>query len=104
QRTRRHRGPHRRSRPSGNQASRRRDRERFRPSDGAFNNAAGSGQAPTPLVDLPVDAYDSAIAITLRSVFLSMKYEIPAMLKAGGGAIVNMSSAASLHALPRLPA
>jgi NAD(P)-dependent dehydrogenase (short-subunit alcohol dehydrogenase family) len=67
--------------------------------DVAFNNAAGGGQAPTPLADLPVDAYDSAIAITLRSVFLSMKYEIPAMLEAGGGAIVNMSSTAGLEAV-----
>jgi NAD(P)-dependent dehydrogenase (short-subunit alcohol dehydrogenase family) len=65
--------------------------------DLAFNNAAGGGQGPTPLADLPVDAYDSAIAITLRGVFLSMRYEIPAMLKAGGGAIVNMSSTAGLE-------
>jgi NAD(P)-dependent dehydrogenase (short-subunit alcohol dehydrogenase family) len=65
--------------------------------DLAFNNAAGGGQPPTPLADLPVDAYDSAIAITLRGVFLSMRYEIPAMLEAGGGAIVNMSSTAGLE-------
>jgi NAD(P)-dependent dehydrogenase (short-subunit alcohol dehydrogenase family) len=65
--------------------------------DLAFNNAAGGGQGPTPLADLPVDAYDSAIAITLRGVFLSMRYEIPAMLEAGGGVIVNMSSTAGLE-------
>jgi NAD(P)-dependent dehydrogenase (short-subunit alcohol dehydrogenase family) len=65
--------------------------------DLAFNNAAGGGQGPTPLADLPVDAYDSAIAITLRGVFLSMRYEIPAMLEAGGGAIVNMASTAGLE-------
>jgi NAD(P)-dependent dehydrogenase (short-subunit alcohol dehydrogenase family) len=65
--------------------------------DLAFNNAAGGGQPPTQLADLPVEAYDSAIAITLRGVFLSMKYEIPAMLEAGGGAIVNMSSTAGLQ-------
>jgi NAD(P)-dependent dehydrogenase (short-subunit alcohol dehydrogenase family) len=67
--------------------------------DAAFNNAAGGGQAPTPLPDLPIDAYDSAIATTLRSVFLSMKYEIPAMRQAGGGAIVNMSSTAGIEAV-----
>jgi NAD(P)-dependent dehydrogenase (short-subunit alcohol dehydrogenase family) len=70
--------------------------------DVAFNNAAGGGQAPTPLADLPIDAYDSAIATTLRSVFLSMKYEIPAMLDSGGGAIVNMSSTAGVEAVGRL--
>jgi NAD(P)-dependent dehydrogenase (short-subunit alcohol dehydrogenase family) len=49
---------------------------------------------------VPVDAYDTAIAITLRSVFISMKYEIPAMLQTGeGGAIVNMSSTAGLEAV-----
>lgn len=65
--------------------------------DLAFNNAAGGGQAPTPLAEFPVDAYDSAVAITLRGVFLSMKYEIPPMLETGGGAIVNMSSTAGLE-------
>jgi NAD(P)-dependent dehydrogenase (short-subunit alcohol dehydrogenase family) len=73
--------------------------EAFGRLDVAFNNAAGGGQAPTPLADLPIDVYDSAIAITLRSVFVSMKYEIPAMLEAGGGAIVNMSSTAGLEAV-----
>jgi NAD(P)-dependent dehydrogenase (short-subunit alcohol dehydrogenase family) len=73
--------------------------EAFGRLDVAFNNAAGGGQAPTLLADLPIDAYDSAIAITLRSVFLSMKYEIPAMLGAGGGAIVNMSSTAGVEAV-----
>ncbi len=65
--------------------------------DLAFNNAAGGGQPPTRLADLPVEAYDSAIQISLRGVFLSMKYEIPAILAAGGGAIVNMSSTAGLQ-------
>jgi NAD(P)-dependent dehydrogenase (short-subunit alcohol dehydrogenase family) len=67
--------------------------------DVAFNNAAGGGQQPTPLADLPIDAYDSAIAITLRSVFLSMKYEIPAMRETGGGAIVNTASTAGIEAV-----
>jgi NAD(P)-dependent dehydrogenase (short-subunit alcohol dehydrogenase family) len=68
--------------------------------DLAFNNAAGGGLPPTPLADVPVDAYDTAIAITLRSVFLSMKFEIPAILQTGeGGAIVNMSSTAGLEAV-----
>ena len=68
--------------------------------DVAFNNAAGGGPPPTPLADVLVDAYDAAIAITLRSVFLSMKFEIPAILQtAEGGAIVNMSSTAGLEAV-----
>jgi len=55
--------------------------------DVAFNNAAGGGQGPTLLADLPVEAFDAAIAVSLRGVFLSMKYEIAARLAAGGGAI-----------------
>jgi NAD(P)-dependent dehydrogenase (short-subunit alcohol dehydrogenase family) len=73
--------------------------ERFGRLDVACNNAAGGGQAPTRMADLPIEAYDSAIAITLRSVFLSMKYEIPAMLGSGGGAIVNMGSTAGNEAV-----
>jgi NAD(P)-dependent dehydrogenase (short-subunit alcohol dehydrogenase family) len=65
--------------------------------DIAFNNAAGGGHPPTPLAEVPVDAFDSALATSLRSVFLSMRYEIPAMLTSGGGSIVNMSSTAGLH-------
>jgi NAD(P)-dependent dehydrogenase (short-subunit alcohol dehydrogenase family) len=68
--------------------------------DLAVNNAAGGGAPPTPLADLPVEAYDSAIAITLRSVFVSMKFEISAMLEHGeGGAIVNIASTAGLEAV-----
>ncbi len=32
----------------------------------AFNNAAGGGQPPTPLADLPVDAYDTSEACSCR--------------------------------------
>lgn len=63
--------------------------------DAAVNNAAGGGHAPTPLADVTIDQFDSAIAVSLRGVFLAMKYEIPALLRSGGGAIVNMSSTAA---------
>jgi NAD(P)-dependent dehydrogenase (short-subunit alcohol dehydrogenase family) len=63
--------------------------------DVAFNNA-GSGQPPTPTADMPVEQFDRTVQLNLRGIFLSMKYEIPAMLTAGGGAIVNMSSTAGL--------
>jgi len=64
--------------------------------DAAFNNAAGGGRPPTPLAEIPIEDYDSALAINLRGVFLAMKYEIPAMLQSGGGAIINMASTAGL--------
>jgi NAD(P)-dependent dehydrogenase (short-subunit alcohol dehydrogenase family) len=67
--------------------------------DIAFNNAAGGGHPPTPLTDVAVEDFDSALAINLRGTFLCMKYEIPAMLDSGGGAIVNMASTAGLEAV-----
>jgi NAD(P)-dependent dehydrogenase (short-subunit alcohol dehydrogenase family) len=73
--------------------------ERFGRLDMACNNAAGGGQAPTRMADLPIEAFDSALAVTLRSVFLSLKYEIRAMLESGGGAIVNMGSTAGNEAV-----
>lgn len=73
--------------------------ETFGRLDVAFNNAAGGGQPPTRIPELPVESFDSAVATTLRSVFLSLKFEIPAMLDSGGGAIVNMSSTAGLEAV-----
>lgn len=59
--------------------------------DFAFNNA-GVGGEPNPVGDLSIEGWDKAIAINLSGVFYCMHYEIPAMLKSGGGSIVNMSS------------
>jgi NAD(P)-dependent dehydrogenase (short-subunit alcohol dehydrogenase family) len=69
--------------------------ERFGRLDHAFNNAGIEG-APAPLADLDEAAWDHLIAVNLKSVFLCMKSEIPAMLANGGGAIVNTSSVAGL--------
>ncbi|MFZ2750523.1 MAG: SDR family NAD(P)-dependent oxidoreductase, partial [Propioniciclava sp.] len=56
--------------------------------DVAFNNA---GILPTtaPLVEQTLDSWNRTIAVDLTGVFLSMKYEIEAMLAHGSGAIVN---------------
>jgi NAD(P)-dependent dehydrogenase (short-subunit alcohol dehydrogenase family) len=69
--------------------------------DAAVNNAAG-GHWPTPLAEVDVDDYDSELAVSLRGVFLAMKYEIPAMLASGGGSIVNMASTGGLEAVAGL--
>ncbi len=63
--------------------------------DMAFNNA-GLGSGNKPFVEFTVEEFDNSVAVNLKGVFLSMKYEIPAMLVGGGGAIVNMSSTAGL--------
>jgi NAD(P)-dependent dehydrogenase (short-subunit alcohol dehydrogenase family) len=63
--------------------------------DVAFNNA-GIEQPPTTLVDTTEDDWSRLLDIDLRSAFLCMKYEIPAMLEHGGGSIVNTSSGAGV--------
>jgi len=57
----------------------------------AFNNAGISGPMG-PIEDIAIDDYLRLIDVNLNSVFYCMKYEIPAMLAAGGGSIVNNSS------------
>jgi NAD(P)-dependent dehydrogenase (short-subunit alcohol dehydrogenase family) len=78
--------------------------EKFGRLDLACNNAAGGGHPPLPLAEVPIDAFDSGLAVSLRGVFLGMRFEIPAMLETGGGAIVNMSSTAGLQAVGGLAA
>lgn len=45
-----------------------------------------------PIADVPIEIWDRAIAVGLRSYFLGCKFAIPAMLKNGGGVIINISS------------
>jgi NAD(P)-dependent dehydrogenase (short-subunit alcohol dehydrogenase family) len=63
----------------------------------AFNNAGIDGTLMTPLIDYQKDVWDEVIATNLTGTFLCMKYEIPEMLKCGGGCIVNMSAMAGLR-------
>lgn len=59
--------------------------------DVACNNAGiGGPQAPT--ADYPLDGWAQVININLSGVFYGMKYQIAAMLKTGGGSIINMAS------------
>lgn len=77
--------------------------ERFERIDYAFNNAGSEGiQAAT--AECSEENWDRTVAIDLKGTWLCMKYEIPQMLKQGGGAIVNCSSIAGLVGFPNLPA
>lgn len=73
--------------------------EKFGRLDFAFNNA-GVEHEPTPLLEQKTATYEQVMDINVKGVWLSMKYEIPVMLKAGGGAIVNTSSVAGVIAFP----
>ena len=65
--------------------------ERFGALHLAFNNA-GIGGPLGPIADIDVEGYLHLMDVNLHSVFYGMHEEIPAMLRAGGGAIVNNSS------------
>lgn len=70
--------------------------EAFGRFDFAFNNA-GVEQPIIPAADVTEEEWGRIIDIDLRGVFLCMKYEIPLMLKqGGGGVIVNTSSGAGV--------
>jgi NAD(P)-dependent dehydrogenase (short-subunit alcohol dehydrogenase family) len=70
--------------------------------DFAFNNA-GVEQALTPLPDQTEETYDQIMDINVKGVWLSLKHEIPAMLKTGGGAVVNNSSVGGLIGFATIP-
>ena len=64
--------------------------------DCAFNNAGITVTRRTPMVDLTEEEWDRLMGINLKGVWLCLKYEIPEMIKTGGGSIVNTSSTAGL--------
>lgn len=55
-------------------------------------NNAGIGGPSAPMGEYPIDGWQQVIGVNLSGVFYGMRYQIPAMLKSGGGAIVNMAS------------
>jgi len=59
--------------------------------DIAVNNA-GIGGPLSPTGEYPVDSWRRVIDINLNGVFYGLRYQIPAMLRRGGGAIVNVAS------------
>jgi NAD(P)-dependent dehydrogenase (short-subunit alcohol dehydrogenase family) len=62
----------------------------------ASNNAAGGAGDFAKLVDTDERTWERTLAVCLTGVFYGMKYQVPAMLAAGGGSIVNISSASTL--------
>ncbi|MEH2084816.1 MAG: SDR family NAD(P)-dependent oxidoreductase [Nostoc sp.] len=59
----------------------------------AVNNAGITGPHNVTTADYEIDWWNDVIATDLSSVFFGLKYEIPTIIRSGGGAIVNMSSA-----------
>ncbi|HAF43289.1 SDR family oxidoreductase [Sphingobium sp. WTD-1] len=73
--------------------------ENFGKLDFAVNNA-GVGGASAPAGEYALDEWRRVMSVDLDSVFFGMRYQIPAMLRSGGGAIVNMSSICGMIGLP----
>ena len=71
--------------------------------DYAFNNAGISGELG-PIHASTVENFDRVIAINLKGIWVSMKYEIQHMMQNGGGVIINTSSTAGGRAMPGLSA
>jgi NAD(P)-dependent dehydrogenase (short-subunit alcohol dehydrogenase family) len=65
--------------------------DKFGQLDVAVNNAGVTGDLK-PLADYSLEGWDKVIAVNLGGVFYGMKYQIPAMLRSGGGSIVNIAS------------
>ncbi|MGO8964329.1 SDR family NAD(P)-dependent oxidoreductase [Mycobacterium sp.] len=61
-------------------------------------------RADTDVVNIDLDVWDRVMAVNLRGYVATMKHAIPRMLARGGGAIVNMSSAAAFQGEPTRPA
>lgn len=57
-----------------------------------FNNAGIFPDADGSPVDTPEETFDEVVRVNLKGVFLGCKYGIPALLRAGGGSIVNTAS------------
>jgi NAD(P)-dependent dehydrogenase (short-subunit alcohol dehydrogenase family) len=55
-------------------------------------NNAGIGGPPNPVGEYPLDGWQKVIDVNLSGVFYGMRFGLPEMVKAGGGAIVNMAS------------
>lgn len=72
--------------------------------DFAFNNAGIEPRKPAPTAEYEEEEWNRIIDTNLRGVFLCMKYEIPLILKQGGGAIVNTSSGAGIIGIKGSPA
>jgi NAD(P)-dependent dehydrogenase (short-subunit alcohol dehydrogenase family) len=70
--------------------------------DCAYNNAGIDGALMTSIVDYKKEVWDQVLAVNLTGMYLCMKYEIPEMLKRGGGSIVNMSAVAGYKAGKRV--
>ncbi len=64
------------------------------------NNAGGSTASDNTAVEAPLDEFWRAIKLDLFGTFLGCRFGIPAIIKSGGGSVINMSSNVALMGVP----
>ena len=72
--------------------------ERYGKLDVLFNNAGILAGRPSSVLEVSEEDWDRVMAVNLKSIMLTAKYAIPRMVEAGGGSIINVSSASALRA------
>jgi NAD(P)-dependent dehydrogenase (short-subunit alcohol dehydrogenase family) len=72
--------------------------------DAAFNAAGIDGEHGKATADTSMENWNRVIAVDLTGTFSCMRYELPALVASGGGAIVNCASMAGLRAAATVPA
>ncbi len=64
------------------------------------NNAGGSTSRDDTVVDAPIEEFWRVIKLDLFGTFLGCRFGIPALIRSGGGSVINMSSNVALMGIP----
>ncbi|MGE3270725.1 MAG: SDR family NAD(P)-dependent oxidoreductase, partial [Chloroflexota bacterium] len=65
------------------------------------NNAAGRPASNGSAIDVSEEAWDGAMSVLVKAMFLGAKYAVPVMQRSGGGSIINLSSVHGLLTAPK---
>lgn len=74
--------------------------KRFGKLDVLYNCAGGSVAEDKPVTDVDLSVWDFTMALDLKGTLLLCRHAIPAIIEAGGGSVINMSSLAALKGVP----